>query len=284
VMGKHPREVYMGERGDGRWDAEVHKPTQRNFYNKSLERALGILSIFSYDQQEYTLSEIARAQGLPKSTAFRLVSTLVDFDFLKYDPVSRCYSLGLKLIGLGLVGQKSLSLRKVAFPHMSELQASLGKTVFLGVLWDDELVYIDRKDDPRDIIRFGSEPGRRRHPYFGMLGQLLMAYLPNHEVNRLLTKSPLTPLTKRSITDQARFTKRLAAIRKQDFIFEQDEAFDGISGVAAPVRNASGAVVAGIGVGFISSAQDTESVREIIQGVRSTALAVSESLGYHATP
>ena len=267
-----------------RLDKDTQRATNRNFYNKSLERALGILSIFSFDQQEYMLSEIARLQELPKSTTFRLVSTLVDFDFLKYDPTSRCYSLGLKLIGLGLVGQKSLSLRKVAFPHMSELQASLGKTVFLGVLWDDELVYIDRKDDPRDIIRFGSEPGRRRHPYFGMLGQLLLAYLPDLEVNRLLTKYPLTALTKRSITDRATFKKRLATIREQDFIFEQEEAFDGISGVAAPVRNASGIVVAGMGVGFISSVQGSEGVGEIIKGVCETARAVSESLGYQPKP
>lgn len=272
----------MGERGDGRWDGEVHKPTQRNFYNKSLERALGILSAFGFDQQEYTLSELARIQELPKSTAFRLVSTLVDFGFLKYDPGSRCYSLGLKTIELGLIGHRSLSLRKVASPHMSTLQSRLGKTVFLGVLWDDELVYVDRKDDPRDIVRFGSEPGRRRYPYFGMLGQLLMAYLPEREVDRLLTRSPLAPLTKRSLTDKARFKKRLATVREQDFIFEEEEAFDGISGVAAPVRNASGAVVAGIGVGFISSAQDIKGVQKIIQDVRQAALVISESLGYHA--
>jgi IclR family transcriptional regulator, KDG regulon repressor len=274
-----PGEAYMEERAD-RPGRNASQSTDRKFYNKSLERALSLLSAFSFEQQEYTLTELARIQGLPKSTTFRLISTLVDFDFLKFDSSSRCYSLGLKIVELGTIGQRSLSLRKVAFPYMSALQGKLGKTVFLGVLWDDELVYIDRKDDPRDVVRFGSEPGRRRAPYFGMLGQLLMAYLPEHEVDRLLTKSPLAPLTKKSITDKPKFKKRLSAIRERGFVFEQEEVFDGISGIAAPIRNAAGVVAAGLGVGFISSAQDEKGVQKIMQEVRRAALAISDSLGY----
>jgi IclR family transcriptional regulator, KDG regulon repressor len=252
----------------------------RKFYNQSLERALNILRTFTFEEQEFTLTELARIQKLPKSTASRLVSTLADFGFLKYDKQSRCYSLGLTIIELGNIGQNSLSIRKVAFPFVSRLQASLEKTVFVGVLWDDELVYIERKDDSRDTVRFGSERGRRRPPYFGMLGQVLMAFLPEHEVHRILTKTPLTRLTRKSITRSADFQARLRKIADQGYLVEEGEAFDGISGVAAPIREAGGKVVAGVGVGFISSVQNTKEVRRIMREVCETADAISRAMGY----
>jgi DNA-binding IclR family transcriptional regulator len=119
------------------------------------------------------------------------------YDFLRYHQDSRHYSLGLKLFELGSIIFSSFSLRRIASTHLDQLQARLGKTVFLGILESDELIYIDKKEDPKIPIRFTSQIGTRRPPHFGMLGQILLAFLPDQEVNRLLRKAPLTLFTKR---------------------------------------------------------------------------------------
>ncbi len=250
------------------------------FYNRSLERALKILCVFTQDRQKLSLNQLSQLLGLPKATLLRLCSTLITYDFLGYDQATKHYSLGLKLFELGGVVLSSFSFRKVASPYLVELQSKLGKTVFLGILEGDELVYIDKKENPRNPIRFGSQAGQHRPPHFGMLGQTLMAFMPDHEVDRLLQKSPLMPITKRSITNEKQFKARLTTISDQGFAIDEGEAIDGISGVAAPIRNFTGKVVASLGVGFISSSEDQKALQRITKNVLQTARAISQELGW----
>ncbi len=253
---------------------------KERFYNRSLERALKILCAFNRDRQALTLSQLSKILNLSKATVSRLSFTLMKCDFLRYDPPSKQYSLGLKLFELGSVIFSSFSIRRVASPHLTQLQFTLGKTTFLGVLQDDELVYIDKMEDTRNPIRFASQIGTRRPPHFGMLGQILVAYLPESEVNRLLKKTPLRPFTRRSITNQIVFRKRLLKIREQGFFVDKEEALEGITGIAAPIRDYTGKVIAGVGVGIISSSLNSTGTKQIIKEVCKTARKISQEMGY----
>jgi DNA-binding IclR family transcriptional regulator len=253
---------------------------QKTFYNRSLERALQILSVFNMDRQTLTLGQITEIVKLPMPTAMRLCITLTEYDYLSYDPQTKLYSLGLKLFELGSIVFSRFSLRKIASPYLIQLQAKLGKTVFLGILRNDVLVYIDKREDLRHGIRFASNIGTRRPPYFGMLGQLLMAFLPDGEVNRILRENPLVAITKNSITNEAKFRKRLKSIRKNGFFIDEEEAIDGITGISAPIRDFSGRVVAGIGVGFLSSSENENGRSIIVDEVLKTAQAISQELGH----
>ncbi len=94
------------------------------FYNRSLERSLQILNAFGSERSPLTLAQLSETLGLPKATVLRLCSTLVKYGFLKQGPESRHYSLGLKLFELGSIVLSSFSLRKVASPYLTQLQAS----------------------------------------------------------------------------------------------------------------------------------------------------------------
>ncbi|OGP75726.1 MAG: hypothetical protein A2V86_13025 [Deltaproteobacteria bacterium RBG_16_49_23] len=252
----------------------------KTFYNRSLERALQILCAFNRDRQTLSLTQLANILNLSKATVLRLTSTLIKYDFLRYDPPSKQYSLGLKLFELGSVIFSSFSIRRVAAPHLTQLQSTLGKTTFLGILLNDELVYIDKREDPRNPIRFASQIGTRRPPHFGMLGQVLMAYLPDSEVNRLLKKTPLGPFTRRSLTNQIAFRKRLPKIREQGFFVDKEEALEGITGIAAPIRDYTRKVIAGVGVGILSSSLNSTGTKQIIKEVCETAKKISQEMGY----
>jgi len=255
-------------------------PIKKASYNRSLERALQILCVFNRDRQTSSLTQLANILNLSKTTVLRLSLTLIKYGFLKYDQSSKQYSLGLKLFELGSVIFSSFSIRRVASPHLTRLQSKLGKTVFLGFLQNDELVYIDKKEDPGNPMRFASQIGTRRPPYFGMLGQVLMAHLPDSEVDRLLRKTPLEPFTKRSLTNEAEFKKRQRKIREEGFYVDKEEAIDGVTGIAAPVMDYTGKVIAGVGVGFISSSLDSNGTKGIIKEVCETAKKISKEMGY----
>ncbi|HVN95001.1 MAG TPA: IclR family transcriptional regulator, partial [Syntrophorhabdaceae bacterium] len=156
----------------------------------------------------------------------------------------------------------------------------LGKTIFLGILDNDEVLYVDKREDPRNPISFTSKIGTRRPPYWGLLGPVLMAYLPDSEVKRLLQKSPLTATTKKSITSREEFAKLLALVRERGYEVDMETALEGIGGVAAPIRDFTGKVIAAIGVAFIASSVVSKDLKNMIKEVTAAAFAISREMGY----
>jgi IclR family transcriptional regulator, KDG regulon repressor len=256
------------------------QPRQEPFYNRSLERALQILIAFTGDRSELSLGQIADMLDLSKATILRLCSTLVKFGFLGQEQESKKYHLGLKLFELGSFVFSSLSLTRVASPRLTELESKLGKTVFLGILEDGDLLYVDKREGAKDGIRFTSSIGKRRPPYWGMLGPVLMAYLPENEIDRLLARNPLVATARKSFTTIGQYKEWLLQIREQGYVVEDETAFEGIGGVAAAIRDFTGNVIAAVGVGFIASSVDAKGLKKIIKEVAETAHHISKELGH----
>jgi IclR family transcriptional regulator, KDG regulon repressor len=250
------------------------------FYNRSLERALHILNCFRNDRQALSIAQLADTLNLSRATVLRLCTTLVRYGYLMQDHDSRRYSLGLKLFELGNIVFYSFSLRNVAAPYLSQLQMRLGKTIFLGILENDELLYLDKREDPGNPISFTSKVGTRRAPYWGMLGPILMAYLPESEIERILGKHSLTAITRKSLTNKEEFKECLCRIRDLGFFVEVDTAIEGTSGIGAPVFDSCGKIAASMGCGFISSSVGSKELKVIIQEVVDTAGKISKELGY----
>src|SRR5512138_1793622 len=144
------------------------RETGAAFFNRSLERALQILNAFQSSRKTASTTELCEILKLPKATVLRLCSTLVKYNYLAQDPLTKAYSLGLKVFELGSVFASSFSLVKTASPRLSQLQSKLGKTVFLSILDNDQLLYVDKKEDPGHPIKFTSSIGDRLPPYWGM--------------------------------------------------------------------------------------------------------------------
>jgi DNA-binding IclR family transcriptional regulator len=253
---------------------------EKSFYNRSLERALRILTAFDASRPALSLAQLSDLLDLPRATVLRLCSTLIQYGFLRQDPLSKQYSLGMRVLELASNVSDSFSIKKIASPYLGMLQAKLGMTTFLGILDNDEVLYIDKRDDPGNPISFTSNIGTRRPPYWGMMGSILMAYLPDSEIKRILQKNPLTAATRKSITRKDEFMKWLSQVRLQGFVVDTEMALDGITGVAAAVFERQGKVVAGIGVGFISSSVNAKELNRITKEVAKAARDISRELGY----
>jgi IclR family transcriptional regulator, KDG regulon repressor len=260
---------------------KIDKGRGTGFYNRSLERALRIINVLGVKQEALSLAQLSNELELPRATILRLCSTLLNFSFLRQDPLTKQYSLGFKILELASIISDTFSLRKITASYLKILQARLGKTIFLGVLDKDELLYIDKIDDPRNPISFTSKVGTRRPPHWGMLGFVLMAYLPENEVNRILNENPLAAFTKKSITKIGEFKKLLGQVRSQGYIVEGEMVLDGITGVAAPVFDRTGKVIAGIGIGFITSSVNTRELNTIVKEVTKVTRMISRELGYN---
>lgn len=257
--------------------------TKPTYYVQSVDRALDILDCFSFTQKELTQGEIVQKTGLNRTTVMRLLSHLTSRRFLKYNDQNRVYQLGNKILELGGIALSSISLRTIAAPYLTRLRNDIGHTILLAVRMEDDLVYVDKRDG-KGVMITPSEIGRRRPLHFGMLGMVLMAYLPRTEQKRLLEKDPLKAYAPKTITNNETYLNTLDEIRKKGFYIGREDVFEGIGGISAPVRDYRGEVVAALGFTVILSLLDGHgTVKETIKKVMDTALAISQGLGYIGT-
>lgn len=258
----------------------MNKNKSETFYNRSLERALQILNVFTSEKQSLSLAQLSESLNLPRPTVLRLCSTLAKYNFLKHDLFTKRYSLGIKLFELGSIVYNAFSLRRVASSHIIQLQVKLDTTIFLGIIDNDELLYIDKIDDLKNPITFTSKIGTRRTPYWGMVGAAIVAYLPESEIERLLQKYPLQRTSKKSIVNKEEFLEHLRRIKNQGFAFDDEGTMDGVSGIAAPVYDLNAKVIGAVGVAFISSSVDSKAIKRIVKECISTAKNISTDMGY----
>ncbi|MBN2031988.1 MAG: IclR family transcriptional regulator [Deltaproteobacteria bacterium] len=252
----------------------------RRYKVQSVERALDILDCFSFQNREMNLSDLVRKTGLNKTTTKRLISNLADRGFLRQNPNTKQYQLGMRLFELGGIVFSSLSLRHAAAYPMSRLQNETGATVLLGTAMDDEIVYVDKREG-KGMIRISSDIGWRRPLHYGMLGMVLMADLDSKEVRRILKKSPLQGHTPFSITDEDAFSLRLGEIRKQNYVLEHQEALEGVIGIAAPIRDYSRKVIAALGIAVtLGQHRSKKELDDLVARVKKACDEISHDLGY----
>ncbi len=254
------------------------KPT---YFVQSVDRAIDILECFTFKERERTLGEIVKQTKLNRTTVIRLLSHLMSREYVKYDDRNRTYQLGIKMLELGGVAISSISLRQIAAPHLTRLRDDLGHTILLGVRQEDNLMYIDKRDGKGGALIVTSEIGRRRPLHFGMLGMILMAYLSREEQEYLLKKDPLQPYTHATITNKKTFLNVLSEIREKGYFMGREEAFEGVGGISAPIRDYQNNVVAALGFTMMVSLFDRPGVEaETLKKIKEAALEISKDLGY----
>ena len=173
----------------------------------SVTNALRVLKAFSSTKREWGVSDLARHLDIGKSTVHRLLSTLVEERMLEQDAETSRYRLGLAMFDLAAAVPTQLDLHEAVLSPMTELRNRSGETVQVAVLDGRQVVYVERLDSPHTLRMF-LEIGRRNHAHSTGTGKALLAYLPRHDLDRLLKRWDLPRLTPHTITDHASPARR----------------------------------------------------------------------------
>lgn len=246
---------------------------------RAVERALAILRAFTAAAPELSVSELARAVGLHKSTVHRLLATLERTGFVAQDAASRRYRLGLPLFELGSLVVNTMELRRLARPHLEEIHRACGETVHLGMLDEGEVVYIDKIESTRRV-RMYSQVGRRAPAHCTALGKVLLAYLPDAALTELIDRRGLRRYTSSTITSPKELRDHCALIRRQGYALDAGEHEELIQCAAAPIADHTGRAVAAVSVTSVSAAMDRHRIAEYAGFVMDAARRISEALGY----
>ena len=246
-------------------------------------KALELLSVFSFREPRLSLADLATRTGIPRATAFRLLSTLEQSGFLA--KVHGAYQLGIKCFVLGNIVAGGLDLRETAHPHLVALRDSTRETTQIAILDHWQVVYLERVLSPMPAGFMRSRAGAILPAYCTALGKTLLAFRPEAEVADWAATQRFPALTARTITSAKRLMKDLRGIRERGYGLDLEEREKGVSCIAAPVRNHTGDVVAAISVAGPSQHMPPELAgSDIASAVVAAANAISIDLGFIDRP
>lgn len=212
----------------------------------SVKNALRILRSFSVDDPEKSVSDLAVTLGLGKSTVSRLMTTLASEEFVVKDPNTQRYRLGLSVLALSGIVTSNLEINKEAGPVVNKLVNDLGETAHLAILEGTDSVYI-HKEECSHSIRIMTHLGKKNPAYCTSSGKVLLAYGDQKTVEEVIQEG-LKPYAKNTITDPDRLRATLKKIRENGYAASTNEILDGVTSIAAPIRDYTGKVVAAITV------------------------------------
>src|SRR3954465_11301501 len=214
-------------------------------YVQSLQRGLSVIRAFDAEHRELGLSEVARATGLTRAAARRFLLTLVALGYMHFD--GGRFSLRPRLLGLGFAYLASLSLPEIAEPHMEALVAQINESSSLSVLDDTDIVYVARVPTRR-IMSITLAVGTRLPAYATSMGRVLLAALPDAELEERLARVDVRPFTPRTVKSHAELRKVLDQVRRQGYAVTDQELEQGLRSAAVPIHAASGPVVGALNV------------------------------------
>lgn len=217
---------------------------------QTVQRAVAVLEAFTPDRFSLGLSELARELGFNKATTHRLARTLSQAGLLEQDPTTRQYRLGLRILGLASTVQASLDVRSRAQPTLQRLCEELGETVYLLVLRDRRGVCVERIEGIHPLRDLSTQVGTSLPLHVGAAPKAMLAFLPENEREAILAE-PLERRTPETDVNPASIRLRLEGIRKQGWAISVEDVALGAGGIAAPIFDRTGAVIAAVSVGGV---------------------------------
>ncbi len=245
---------------------------------QAVERVGAILEVFSPEQPELGVTEIAERTGLHKSTAHRFLVTLEAVGLLERDSRTQRYRLGLRMFEMGGIVLEQMSLWDEALPFLETLVTASGETGHLAVLERGEAIYIE-KVEARRALRIPSAMGRGYPAHATSLGKVLLSDLGDAEVRATMDARGMVSYTRTTTTDVSHLLAQLAEIRERGYAVDDEEYDEGLRCVGAPIRDHTGRVVAALGIGGPVTRVTPERVDDLARLVIDAADGLSRRLG-----
>jgi IclR family KDG regulon transcriptional repressor len=246
----------------------------------SVRSAARLLCTFTATDRELGVSELSRRLGLGKSTVHRLLTTLAAEHLIEFNPRTGRYRLGIKLYELGTVVSSHFELHEAVAMYIDDLRARTGETVHVAILDGMEVVYIERRESLRTLRHMVDYVGHRNFAHCTASGKVLLAALPEAELDRLLAGGQLPVRTPLSISDPARLREELAAVRERGYAENVGESTADMASVAAAINDDGGHTAAAISVTGPLSRMGESVRRRYVTAILDTATRISEQLGY----
>ena len=244
----------------------------------SVATAARILREFGKHSTQLGVTQLARRVGVGKSTAHRVIWTLVEEGLLEKVEETGLFRLTTTMRSLGASAETAQRLHEAATIPLDQLRTKSAGTLHLAILDDLDVLYVERREGPGAIPVFRAV-GSRNAAHVTSSGKVLLAYLPPDQQQRIVEALRLTPRTPRTITSKAVLVAELANVRRQGYGENRGESQPGMCSIAAPIRDPLGRVIASVSVAEYVEDVDA-GLRHLARPIVETARRISAGLGW----
>jgi IclR family transcriptional regulator, pca regulon regulatory protein len=206
-----------------------------------LEKGLVVLSLFSDQRGRMTIADAAKAAGLSRAAARRVLLTLTNSGYLSTD--GKFFAPTSRVLRLSRGYLESRSIPERMQPVLDRIMRQTGESSSVAILDGDEIVYVARSATRR-IMSVGLGVGSRLPAHATSMGRVLLAFMPDAEQQRFLRSAPFKRFTPATITDAEILRRELARIRAEGFALVDEELELGLRSIAVPVLRQGGVEVA----------------------------------------
>jgi IclR family transcriptional regulator, pca regulon regulatory protein len=244
-------------------------PKDSDGFVRAIARGFAVVEALGRPPGRHTLSEVAVIAEVNRATARRVLSTLVALNYCEAD--GRYFSLRPRALGLGLSYLNALPYWGYAQRALEDLRNEIGESCALAVLDETEIVYALRLP-ARRILSANLGIGSRLPAHLVSLGRVMLASLSKEKRAAYLQAVELTPVTPRTVTDAAVLEKQLDLVEAQGHAWVDGELDPAICGIAVPLRDQAGRVIAAISINTISGmASETQAKKKFLLPLKRTA-------------
>jgi IclR family KDG regulon transcriptional repressor len=259
-------------------DDAMSQETQEKYVNKSLQRALRVLDLFTSEDRGLTATEISKRVGTLPGTVFATLRTLERAGYLVRDENKR-YALGLKLLERASLVLARMDVRATAQQTLKDVAREYKVNTHLAVLHEQSVMYLHREEGYPSVI-LKEVVGTRVPAYCTALGKILLSGLDEGSLDEYLESTELSPLTPFTITEPGMLRSEIRQIRQQGYGVDNEEFHEGSLCLAAPVKGYEGAVIAAVSLSLPKSLATGGQLSQYINVIREASGRISQELGY----
>ena len=223
-----------------------------------------------------TLSQVAARVGVARAVARRFLLTLADLGYVATD--GKYFRLTARVLGLGYAYLSSMPFSNLATEFLQEVSDETKESCSASVLDGQDIVYVARVA-ARRILSISLSIGTRLPAYCTSMGRVLLAALPQPELDTYLEQVQLRRRTSHTVTDKKRLREILAEVSREGYALTDEELEEGLRSIAVPVRSGSGRVVAAINVSTqVGRVTKSQMLKEFLPALRKAAQRIGAVL------
>jgi len=238
-----------------------------------IDRCASLLDAISQYETPVSLKILSADTGLHPSTAFRILSAMMEAGFVEKDAAGH-YMLGKKLVSLAGKVRRGVDLREQALDIMQSLRDAIGETVNLTVREGDEVIYIERVT-PNRMMRVEQVIGSRAPLHVTAVGKLMLAELGDYFIHAYANRTGLSRFTPHTITTENKLLNSVHHDKQKGFAYDNEEAEEGVGCIGVLLYDGSNNVVGGLSI----SAPIERRKDEWVKLVKDAARKITERLG-----
>lgn len=223
----------------------------RKYWVPAIERADKILNLVARQPGENRLIDISKKLDINKSSLFSLLNTLETLEWIKKEEGST-YSIGRRLGILSILYFSHFDLINTFSTLALETVDKLGESIQLSVLEGIDILYLAKKEGPSPV-RLATDPGMKLPAHTTAMGKVHLSKYSYEQLQELYSDKTLKPSTEQTVTTLEELWKQILLIREQGFIWENQEAVENFTCIAAPIRNYNNEIIAALSATMLSS-------------------------------